>query len=107
MLGYSKHSINVSYHDDYASPEQLYADTVNAYKTVPCSSASRELRAPILKREIDSGSWLVGESWSTSKDLFHSEHPCQTDCMCVLALSWSLPRDVRVAEPGNTHVKRI
>lgn len=76
MLGYSKHSITGSYHDYRASPEQVCADIVSTYKTVPRASDSRELRAPVLKKEIDSGSWLVGESWSTSKDLFHSVHPC-------------------------------
>lgn len=59
MLGCSKHSINVSYCDYYASPEQLYAGTVNAGKIVPCSKESQELRAPILKGEIDSSSWLI------------------------------------------------
>lgn len=107
MLGYSKHSMTRSYHDYRASPEQVCADIVSAYKTVPLASDSWELRAPVLKKEIDRGSWLVVESWSSSKDLFHSVHPCQTDCICGLGLSWSLPRDIGVAEPRDTRIRRI
>lgn len=82
MFGYSMHSINGSYHDYYASPEQLYADTVNAYKTVPRSSESRELRAPILEKETDSGSWLIGTELVHIQGSFpHSTSARMTACV--------------------------
>lgn len=59
MLGCSKHSINVSYHDYYASPQGLHAGNVNAWKIASCSCESQELGAPILKGEMDSGSWFI------------------------------------------------
>lgn len=75
-------------------------------ETVSCSSESRELSAPILKGEFARDNWLIWESWSTSKDLFGSVHPCQTDCMCGLGLSCTLPRGLWVSKPRDTHIRR-
>ena len=76
-------------------------------KIVPCSSESRELRAPILKGEVARDSWLIWDSWFTSKDLFSSVRPCQTDCVCGLGLSCTLPRDLWVPKLGDTHIRSL